>query len=473
MFKDSFSHGNWYPRWLPNMGGGYGYPVFAFYQPAVFYFALPFAYLTGETVHAFYYALFFMLLLGGTGAYKLARLYCGRLASLACAMMFYTTPYLALDLFHRSDLSELLATLLCPWAVYFLIKVADGVHDRRVSVAMLAGLIVTVACIIFSHPFVALFCIPAASLLVIGKCAQFEREQRDCNPRFILVILLCLLAAAILSCPYWLTVFQLKGYVDYQCTLLWQRLPAWWGTTPIPPSDWFGEYSYSPYFNPGYLHMTLAFVGFVYVLGFGDATKSVFFRYVLSAWLLLLFLMSDYSDFIWQMDTPLKYTQFPYRANSVAVTLQYMGVIQCAVWLSGYVQRLPRPMLRSGVWIAACVAILFTQMLRISLQPDTGLKVSFRPSYSIMEPIDYKSYKDEIERKDFVFMNAGEFTPVGADYKSLPDRLLDPKTHEDVQATYIVDFTYVYPDEPPKDNPDGSADTLGAVLIQQMYFPGW
>src|SRR5262245_38773724 len=29
--------GSWYPRWLPDLNGGYGYPVFVFYQPGYFY----------------------------------------------------------------------------------------------------------------------------------------------------------------------------------------------------------------------------------------------------------------------------------------------------------------------------------------------------------------------------------------------------------------------------------------------------
>ncbi len=384
--KDSFVHGNWYPRWLPSLGGGYGYPNFVFYQPLLFYIALPFACLTHDPAHAFYYTLFFMLLIGGIGAYRLARLYCSWLPSLACVLMFYTTPYLALDLFKREDLSEMLAMLLCPWAAYFLIIVASGVHDRRVSIAALVGLIVTVACIIISHPFVALYCIPVASLLVIGKCAQFERERSGCKPRFIKAVLLCLLAAAILSCPYWLTVIQLKEYATYEGALR-ENVPKEWKSTTLSPLDWFSDYI----FNPGGLHFVLAVVGFVCVLGFGDAIKRVFFRYVLAAWLLLLFLMSDYSDVIWQMDTPLKFTQFPYRINSVAAMLQYMGIIQCAAFLSSYVQRLRQPALRSGVWVAACVAILFTQMFQVSLQPDTGLGISFRlPYYRIAAPLDYE-----------------------------------------------------------------------------------
>ncbi|HEX2034739.1 MAG TPA: DUF6541 family protein, partial [Chloroflexota bacterium] len=35
--------GNWYPRWVPDLYGGYGYPTFNFYAPAVYYLTLALA----------------------------------------------------------------------------------------------------------------------------------------------------------------------------------------------------------------------------------------------------------------------------------------------------------------------------------------------------------------------------------------------------------------------------------------------
>ena len=41
-FTAAFREGILYPRWLPELMGGYGYPEFVFYQPGFFYLALPF-----------------------------------------------------------------------------------------------------------------------------------------------------------------------------------------------------------------------------------------------------------------------------------------------------------------------------------------------------------------------------------------------------------------------------------------------
>jgi hypothetical protein len=41
-FTAAFREGFLYPRWLPELTGGYGYPLFVFYQPGYFFLALPF-----------------------------------------------------------------------------------------------------------------------------------------------------------------------------------------------------------------------------------------------------------------------------------------------------------------------------------------------------------------------------------------------------------------------------------------------
>lgn len=39
LFNDSMSHGVLFPRWLPDLFSGYGYPTFIFYPPGYFYFS--------------------------------------------------------------------------------------------------------------------------------------------------------------------------------------------------------------------------------------------------------------------------------------------------------------------------------------------------------------------------------------------------------------------------------------------------
>ena len=35
--RELLTHGDWYPRWVPQEYGGYGYPTFNFYSPLTYY----------------------------------------------------------------------------------------------------------------------------------------------------------------------------------------------------------------------------------------------------------------------------------------------------------------------------------------------------------------------------------------------------------------------------------------------------
>ena len=52
-FRDYTADGIWYPRWIHNLYGGYGYPTFLLYQPGFWFFSLPFIWLAHSPVLAF------------------------------------------------------------------------------------------------------------------------------------------------------------------------------------------------------------------------------------------------------------------------------------------------------------------------------------------------------------------------------------------------------------------------------------
>jgi hypothetical protein len=81
LFVDALSHGNVYPRWLPMLAGGYGYPTFVFYQPGSFYVAALCLLVVGsqKLATAWLVALGVMSLVGVSGAYGLTKV-CLRMA---------------------------------------------------------------------------------------------------------------------------------------------------------------------------------------------------------------------------------------------------------------------------------------------------------------------------------------------------------------------------------------------------------
>src|SRR5207302_8333367 len=99
--------GAWYPRWCPDLFGGYGYPFFNYYPPGVFAFAGALVALGLSTTAALKATVAAFACAGGAGAFGLIRGETRRSdAALVGALVFVALPYRATDLFVRGDLAE-------------------------------------------------------------------------------------------------------------------------------------------------------------------------------------------------------------------------------------------------------------------------------------------------------------------------------------------------------------------------------
>ncbi|MGB2695592.1 MAG: 6-pyruvoyl-tetrahydropterin synthase-related protein, partial [Dehalococcoidia bacterium] len=147
-------------RWVPNMGRGYGYPLFNYYPPLPYY--------TGELlrrIFGFSYigtvdVLFITgLLSAGVSMFLLTRKVWGDLGGVVSAVAFVYAPYLALDTYMRGALVELWAIAVTPallWAIYELIT------TERLRFVPIAALFV--AFLLLSHNLTAIIMAPAIVL---------------------------------------------------------------------------------------------------------------------------------------------------------------------------------------------------------------------------------------------------------------------------------------------------------------------
>jgi hypothetical protein len=144
-FREAWAHGHWYPRWLPNLNGGYGYPTFVFYQPGFFFLSLPFSWLPGFPDVVFKFLAWLLMACGGLGAFFLSKNFADRRTGLVCAAWFLLTPYLYVDLYVRNDLSELLAMVLRPWALAAWLSLDARVRGNLPTTRAAVAVAVTVA----------------------------------------------------------------------------------------------------------------------------------------------------------------------------------------------------------------------------------------------------------------------------------------------------------------------------------------
>lgn len=107
-----------YPRWIPELLNGLGYPVFNFYGPLSYYLAeLP--HLLGlDLVSALVMAFTVWIVVAGFGMYRLAYDVLGtgqRWAALVAATAYMYAPYLLANVHVRGALAEVGAQALLPW----------------------------------------------------------------------------------------------------------------------------------------------------------------------------------------------------------------------------------------------------------------------------------------------------------------------------------------------------------------------
>ena len=125
-------HGDWYPRWTPELFLGYGYPLFNFYGPATYYLNELLILSGVPLAQAMVVASGLMVLIGGVGMLRLATDYFSVQdevisahwlphpfwAGLVAAVAYLYAPYLLTNLYVRGAMAELGAMALWPWVIW-------------------------------------------------------------------------------------------------------------------------------------------------------------------------------------------------------------------------------------------------------------------------------------------------------------------------------------------------------------------
>ncbi len=99
-------HGVLFPRWVPEMMLGYGYPLFNFYAPSTYYLAEALHLLGFSFYMAFLLAFVIVILAAGLGMYQLAKDIFGadqRWSALVAATAYMTAPYLLTEVVVSSE----------------------------------------------------------------------------------------------------------------------------------------------------------------------------------------------------------------------------------------------------------------------------------------------------------------------------------------------------------------------------------
>lgn len=317
-------------RWSPDMGAGYGQPMFNYYSV--------FPYYLGELIHLFGFSfvdvskiLFFLIILS-SGIFSY--LFFAELATPAAALfgsaVYIFAPYRAVDIFVRGALSEAAALALLPLVLLFITRI---IKDQKLK--NIIGLALSLAAFLLTHNITTL-----TSLLIFIPTTITILICYHKGIKSILNLVFGLLLGASLSAFFLLPVlfeknliqsdYLTQGYFNYNyhfASFKQLFFSLVWGYGPSDPST-TDNFSLAV----GLIQsLSLVLYPIIFLIQ-KQKTKT----YILGGvfWILALasvFMTHNQSAFVYQFISPLAFIQFPWRflgLTSLCTAFVWLGIVE-------------------------------------------------------------------------------------------------------------------------------------------------
>ncbi len=435
-------------RWVPDLGGLYGYPLFNYYAPLPYYYGEIFYSLT----HSLLFSAKLMFVTAFVGSFifmfLLARKLWGGYGALISGVFYAYAPYHAVDFYVRGAMEEMWALMLFPAILWALFRLKES---TRIYNVMLLGLFL--ALLMLSHNLSAMIFLPIIFTLVVF----FMWQKRDF--RLLKLVVLSGVLAFLLSAFYFLPMVAEKNLVHVETTvegyfsytehfkglykLFIQRNWGWGASVREVPGGEKDGMS----FQIGWVHLLgwfLALATAAY-LWKKDRPKSLLLVMFSLFTVASVFMIHPRSEFIWKLIDPLKYLQFPWRFLMLIIFFVSLMSGSIFVWLS----KKKAILLLSGL-IILVVAANFTYF-----RPEKFIQVTDQ------QLLTGKNWDTEIKRSIF------DFLPIYA--QEPPAELATTRYQVVVGNAKVTNFkegTNWF-------NFNANIDTHTILLLSQYYFPNW
>ena len=157
-------------RWVPDLGGGYGYPLFNYYAPLPYYVGEIFYLVTGNFLIAAKLMFAFSFILSYVFMYLLGRKLWGKLGGSLSAIFYAYIPYHAVNMYVRGAMGELFAMALFPLVFYFFVRFLEKTNLKN-SIWLACAIVLLVT----SHNISAMIFLP---LLVVFLLFKYFKEKK-------------------------------------------------------------------------------------------------------------------------------------------------------------------------------------------------------------------------------------------------------------------------------------------------------
>lgn len=309
----ALTSGQFPPRWIPDLGFGFGYPFYNFYPPLVYYLGEIFHLLGFSLIISTKIVMALGFLLSGIFMYLLAKEFFGKIGGFVAAIFYLYAPYHSVDLYVRGALAEFYSFVFLPAVFWSTLKLFK---EKNIKWIIINSLFLSF--FLLSHNLMILPFLPFyLAFLIFLFWKEKEKKKVFLFLGFSGLLFLGLTAyfwlPAILERKYTLVDEILtRELASYKVHFVYLRqfLSSSWGYGgSIPgPEDGLS-------FEIGKLHLVAAFsagiLGFYLFLRKKKEWKIFLFAFL--SFLFSLFMVSFHSQFIWDHLQPLWYLQFPWR----------------------------------------------------------------------------------------------------------------------------------------------------------------
>jgi len=315
LLDQAIRQGSLYPRWIGGLGFNFGYPLFNFYPPLIYYVS-EFFHLIGFNL---LWSLKLMIITGSfissIGMYLLGKRFFNKKTGLLVATLFTFFFYRTITIYIRGAWAEFFAMSILPLVFLGL----DNIY-RNKNLKSILLFSINLALLILAHPLIAF---PA--FFYIGLFFIYYFIYSKNRWLFLKNFLIGVFFGLSLSAFFWLPSIIEKQYTLVD-TILTHELANYKIHFIYPIQLWFSPWGYGgsiagPFdgisFQLGKIHIfltafsLLVFLFYFFIKKERESLKIYLFLFFLL--LFSLFMSVTYSQFIWDKIQYLWYLQFPWR----------------------------------------------------------------------------------------------------------------------------------------------------------------
>lgn len=323
-------------RWVPDMGYGFGFPLFNYYPPLPYLFGEIFRLFGIHFVDTVKLTFIFAFLASGVTMYFLAKNFWGKWGGVISSIFYVWAPYHSVDIYVRGAMNEAWGIIWFPLILLSGYKLITT--DKKTKWIIILSL--SWVGLLTSHNLMALIFGP----IFAGWCLIWIIKSKKIVQNFINLAVAGVLSlglAAFFTLPVTLeqnlvqTQTLIQGYYDYSAhfaTIKQLLFSRFWGYGPsvFGPNDGLS-------FQVGYLHWIIP----ILILGL----TAIYFlkKRKLEDWILIvgyffvvgwfaIFMVHNKSTPLWVHINTLHFVQFPWRFLTLVI-LAFSFVIGAVVKL--------------------------------------------------------------------------------------------------------------------------------------------